>query len=248
MQRHFIQKVLELNYKKDEKVKISPIGDVVGFDKRGFKIDPNIILQSIAKNSVHIPLDENHSFNEAIGWFDKSSFELREDGIYALLEFNEKGEELLKNKSYRYLSPVYEMGSGGNVVGLDSVGFVNRPNLLNVELNKKEKNNMENEIEKLKAENESLKKELESFKADKSKDESKGENRQANANEGLESLKQDLEVIKTTLKETNKKINIVFQKGSYEKNDKTALSENDKKVAELLGLSEEEYAKSKEAK
>ncbi len=246
LRKNTLGKLLELNYKKDEKVKISPIGRVVGLDGREFKIDADFVINSIVKNDVHIPLDENHSFAEAIGWFDKNSFENRVDGIYAFLEFNEKGKELSANKTYRYLSPVYEMGQNGKVIGIDSVGFVNRPNLLNKEINKKkETNKMENE--ELVNEIKSLKEEIASLKK---ADEPTGENNNDDAiAKEVNSLKDDLTVIKDTLKETNKKINVAFKKGEFDENDKKiTLSENDKKVADLLGLSEEEYAKTKESK
>ena len=138
-----LRKKLELNFKEGEKLKVSPIGNVIGFDGRGFIIEPEQILREIESNGVHIPLDINHSFDEAVGWFDKSSFEVKDDGIYALLELNEKGKSLIDQKSYRYLSPVYSMGENSRVIGLDSVGLVNRPNLFNHELNEKEKTKKE---------------------------------------------------------------------------------------------------------
>jgi phage I-like protein len=145
-----LESVLALNYKEGEKVKVCPTGDVIGLDGRGFKIDVNTLLSTLQKNELDIPLDENHSFGEALGWFLLSSFEARNDGLYATLELNEDGKRLIENKKYRYLSPVFVMGDNRNVAGLECVGLVNRPNLLNRALNKIfPKTNKENEMNEL---------------------------------------------------------------------------------------------------
>lgn len=132
-------KPLELNYKVGDKVKVSPIGQVVGLDGRSYVIDSAELIASITANGLDIPLDENHSFERAAGWFNCTKFEERADGIYAELEPNELGSELIDKRFYRYLSPVYMMGENRRVIGLDSVGLVNTPNLLNTALNKKDK-------------------------------------------------------------------------------------------------------------
>ncbi|MBE0491114.1 MAG: hypothetical protein IBX44_02560 [Sulfurospirillum sp.] len=240
-----LQKKIELNFKEGEKVKVSPIGNVIGYDGRGFVIDGEQLLRDIATNDIHIPLDINHSFAEAVGWFDKSSFEVREDGMYGSLELNQKGKELLEAKSYRYLSPVYSMGENSRVVGLDSVGLVNRPNLLNRELNEKEKTKKEKklqELEALKNEIASLKTEVESLKKEPEakEPEDKEENSKAIMNE--------LSVLGAAIKEMNKKIGLLGGKTDLEQNNQTKiLSANDKKVADLLGITPEEYLASKEA-
>lgn len=130
-------------------MKVCPIGEVVGLDGRKYKIDPKVLLSSLQKNALDIPLDENHGYGKAIGWFPYASFEAREDGLYASLELNNEGKALLESRSYRYLSPVLDTLSDRRVVGLDSVGLVNRPNLTNQALNTKqptttkEKNHMD---------------------------------------------------------------------------------------------------------
>lgn len=150
-------KPLELNYKAGDKVKVSPIGQVVGLDGRSYVIDAKELIASISANGLHIPLDENHSFERAAGWFDYTKFEERADGIYAELEPNELGTECMEKRFYRYLSPVYVMGDNRRVIGLDSVGLVNTPNLLNTALNNKEKDDG--------MEKDELQKELNSTKA-----------------------------------------------------------------------------------
>jgi phage I-like protein len=217
--------VLELNFKQGEKVKVSPIGAFEGVDGRSYSVDGRALIKSIVNGGVHIVLDANHSFGEAVGWFDKDSFELREDGIYATLEFNSEGIELIADKKYRYLSPVYIMGDGNTVVGLDSVGLVNRPNLLTTALNTKEEKKMTPE-------------ELDQFK----------KSIVAEVIEALNpaSLTNEIKVLKETLVQTNKKLNAFVGESTFDHNTpQPQLSENDKKVATLLGISQDAYLKTK---
>lgn len=230
-----LKKVLSLNYKDGEKVKVSPVGDVVGLDGRTFKIDGQALAETIVKNDIHIPLDENHYFGAAVGWFEKNSFEVREDGLYASLELNDEGKRLIDTKAYRYMSPVFVMGANNEVAELDSVGLVNRPNLLNKELN--EKTNKEKkleELENLKLEIESLKGELKTLKEPNPP--------QTDDAKTQENLKQEVEVLKDALKEMNSKMTTMFKKVDLDPNDKqVVLSENEKKVANLLGITHADF-------
>ena len=236
-----LKKQIELNLKEGEKIKVSPVGEVIGLDGRAFKIDGESLLKNILMADLHIPLDINHGFDEAVGWFEKTSFEVKGDGLYASLELNNKGQELIDNRAYRYLSPVYIMGENGFVVGLDSVGLVNRPNLLNKELNEKTKKERKlKELEELRNDIKALKNEIKDLKPkdDTKTDEAKKEENSSN----------DIEVITAAIKEMNKKIALLAGKTNLEENNKkVTLSENDKKVADLLGLSHEEYLKNKES-
>jgi phage I-like protein len=230
-----LKKQLEVNFKDGEKVKISPVGDVVGFDGRGFKIDGDLLISEIGVNDIHIPLDINHGFAEAVGWFDKNSFEVREDGIYASLELTTKGKELIETKAYRYMSPVYMMGENWKVMALDSVGLVNRPNLLNRELNEKNKTKKEQkleELEKLRTDVESLRTEIKELKEVKKEAPD-------------EEMKTELNSLKTAMVAMNEKLT-VFGKTNLEKNDKTlSLNDADKKMAKMLGISEDDFLKAK---
>lgn len=236
-----LKKQIELNLKEGEKIKVSPVGEVIGLDGRAFKIDGESLLKNILIADLHIPLDINHGFDEAVGWFEKTSFEVKEDGLYASLELNNKGQELIDTRAYRYLSPVYIMGENGFVVGLDSVGLVNRPNLLNKELNEKTKKEKKlEELEELRNDIKALRNEIKDLKP---KDETKNDETKKEENSS-----NDIEVITAAIKEMNKKITLLAGKTNLEENDKkVTLSENDKKVADLLGLSHEEYLKNKES-
>ncbi|WP_324171987.1 phage protease [Sulfurimonas sp.] len=149
--------LVELNYQEDQKVKISPIGDVVGVDGRSFKIDANEVLKNTEKNGIDLSLNENHWGSKAHGWFALNSLEVRDDGIYANLSLNDLGKPAVENKHYRYLSPEYMIDRNRNVFSIIGVGLVNAPNLLNKALNKqenkKEDNSMEKELNDLKNQN-----------------------------------------------------------------------------------------------
>ena len=138
--------LLELNYKAKEKVLISPVGQVVGLDGRTFNIDGTVVIANTIANGIDLVFEVDHGYGEyggkAAGWFKFDSLELREDGIYATLETTPLGDELIDKKLYRYVSPAYVMDrnkSDRTVLSLDSVGLVNRPNLVKDALNSKDK-------------------------------------------------------------------------------------------------------------
>lgn len=174
----------------NEKIKISPLGDFEGCDGRKYHLNADECVERTKKLGVDIVLDKNHEDGEAMGWFDINSLEIKDDGIYASLTLTQDGEELVKNRSYRYLSPVYAIGGWGGERGdvyqierIASVGLVNRPNLLSTALNTDTSNvkgdeTMEEElaelkaqIEALKAENEALQAKVKELEAEKAKKE-----------------------------------------------------------------------------
>ena len=126
----------------DNKVKITPAGEVTGIDGRVFNIDGNQLLKRLIKNNLELALNVNHGWaasrDEAVGWF--KDYELKKDGIYATLELNEAGKELVSAKKYKYLSPEFYIGETREVNLIVGVGLVNKPNLLNKSLNKSQNN------------------------------------------------------------------------------------------------------------
>jgi len=248
-----LQAPLELNFKEGDKVKVSPVGDVIGLDGRSFRIDGEVLLASIERNGLHVVMDENHSFGEALAWLAKDSFEAREDGLYASIEWTPKGKTFSENKSYRYLSPVFDMGDNRTVIGLDSVGLVNRPNLLNQEINKKQEEIL-SELEKLKEENkklseanDALKKEIEALNKS-SKSDSNSTSKTTESNE-IKALKEQNEKILAELSSTKELVAKFGSAANLEQNNQgeKTLSENEKKVAKQLGLSHEQYLAGKGA-
>ncbi len=257
----------EFNFKEGEKVMISPIGDVVGEDGRTFSISPDIIKDL----KTHIPLDENHGYGRAMGWFDKNSLEVREDGIYATLEPTTEGTELIESKAYRYMSPVYTMADNRTVTGIDSVGLVNTPNLLFKELNKKETTKEANSVdETTKAVLAEKDKQIEELKAAKAELEAKLkelEDKMAASEANAKVAKIDKLVAEGALLEDQKELALEMNEKQLdaftEQNKKliaaaggrlslqansqngSALSDKELALCKQLGISEEEYTKNK---
>jgi phage I-like protein len=138
-----LQRAVELNFKQGEKILISPIGTVTGLDGRVFNIDGETVIRNTKENGIDLVFDINHGWDsaygdKAAGWISLNSLELREDGIYGSVELTDLGKELIENKYYKYTSPAYNMDrnkADRNVLSLDSLGLVNRPNLNNKALN-----------------------------------------------------------------------------------------------------------------
>lgn len=81
----------------------------------------------------------------AAGWIKE--LYLTEKGIEADVDWTEKGQEYLKNKEYRYLSPViYRRASDGRAIILHSVALTNTPAIDGMEaiINSLDINNIEN--------------------------------------------------------------------------------------------------------
>lgn len=162
----------------NEKIRISPIGEVEGIDGRTFSIGKNV-SENTKSMGIDLVLDRNHWGEEALGWFSYESLEQREDGIYASLELTPEGKTLVENRSYRYLSPVYEISNQNikEVIKIIGVGLVNQPNLLKDALNSQGETTVNNEenlkaqIEELKKKNEELTKQIEDLKAQAKKNE-----------------------------------------------------------------------------
>ncbi len=115
-------------------IKILPYGNVES-RKGPFKVDKesyDLIAQYFKERRLDIVIDYEHQTLEgtqapAAGWIKKLSYK-ENDGIYATVEWTEKAKEYLKNKEYRYLSPVIlKRKEDGRAVQLHSVGLTNTP-------------------------------------------------------------------------------------------------------------------------
>ncbi len=129
----------------DKKVRLSPIGEnIKGLDGRNFNVDGESLFERLNVNGLELPLTVDHGWSSKYGadssaWF--KDFELREDGIYATMELNELGKELIESKKYKYLSPEYLIYPNSfDVEELIGMGLVNQPNLLNESLNHQQNN------------------------------------------------------------------------------------------------------------
>lgn len=121
-------------------VQLFPLGQFSGRDGRGpYRIENP--LEVIAKTkeqagAVRIPVDYDHQIDYAAqngqpaiaaGWM--VDFEVREDGVYALIDWTEKALAHLQQKEYRYISPTFTHGKNGEVSCILRAALTNNPNL-----------------------------------------------------------------------------------------------------------------------
>lgn len=115
-------------------IKILPWGHVES-RKGPFNVDMvsyELIMQYFNERKLDIVIDYEHQTLDGVqapaaGWIKKLSYK-DNDGIYATVEWTEKAKEYLKNKEYRYLSPVIlKRKEDGRAVQLHSVGLTNTP-------------------------------------------------------------------------------------------------------------------------
>lgn len=169
--------LLECNATQEkEKIKISPIGEFIGVDGRKYILDATKVINNTKNIGCDLMLDKDHEDKEAMGWFSQDSLEVREDGIYASLELNSLGKNLVKNRIYRYLSPAYSIsGSDGDTMIVDkivNIGLVNRPNLLFHSLNNNNQTEtrsleLKKQIETLEKENKELRARIEQLQKER---------------------------------------------------------------------------------
>lgn len=116
-----------------EEIKILPLGMVHNIHQ-DFLVDDEscrAIINQFANRKIDLVIDYEHQtlFNvqaPAGGWIK----EIRkgEDALIAKVEWTPKAQEYLKNKEYRYLSPVVNVRkSDGRAVSISSVALTNTP-------------------------------------------------------------------------------------------------------------------------
>lgn len=69
----------------------------------------------------------------AAGWIPLSGMEKTADGLLVKVEWNDRAKEYLKNREYRYFSPVFKTDGANRVVELHSVALTNKPATYNQE-------------------------------------------------------------------------------------------------------------------
>jgi phage I-like protein len=121
-----------------EWVHLIPAGTFSGRDGRGpFTLDAQAVLAAYTANGADLPIDYDHQSLTAdekagpvpaAGWIKE--LQAREDGIWARVDWTPRAAELLANKEYRYLSPVFRyQAKDGRVVELTGAGLTHNPNL-----------------------------------------------------------------------------------------------------------------------
>jgi phage I-like protein len=141
-------------------IELIPAGeDVVGRDGRAWvNTDPEAILEAFDANGADLPIDIEHATQlkgangdhaPAAGWI--KSLEVREGGsIWGLVEWVGSGVYLVREKEYRYISPVFSYNpKTGQIIALKSAGLTNNPNLQLTALNNAQQPPKETTMDKL---------------------------------------------------------------------------------------------------
>jgi phage I-like protein len=123
-----------------EWVHLVPAGEIQTYDNRGpFRIeDAEAVIQNSMSLRGDIEIDENHAtFRSAPkggaaparGWIRE--MQAREDGIWGRVEWTDAGRDLVTSKSYRRISPVFQLAAKGSnkIVAILNASLVNRQNL-----------------------------------------------------------------------------------------------------------------------
>ena len=116
-----------------ETISVLPLGHVLS-SKGDFDVDEEsfrAMKDQIAQRGVDLVVDYEHQTLKgceapAAGWV--KALKLEDGAIKADVEWTERGAEYLKNKEYRYLSPVVNVRRSDNkAIGLHSLALTNTP-------------------------------------------------------------------------------------------------------------------------
>lgn len=120
-------------------VHLLPAGRIVGRDGRAWVANdlPGIIRRTMEHaGKTRLPVDYEHQTMlapkngqpaPAAGWI--TALQSRADGIWGLVEWTPRAANMLANKEYKYISPVFSHDTNGNVLLLLNAALTNMPNL-----------------------------------------------------------------------------------------------------------------------
>lgn len=127
-------------------IQLIPAGDAVrGVDGRAWSMSdvPTLIEAFNRPQANHLPIDIEHATQikgargeeaPAMGWIVE--LEARNSGLWGKVEWNERGQELIEARAYRYISPVFRFAKqSGEITRMVSAALTNNPNLDLVALN-----------------------------------------------------------------------------------------------------------------
>ena len=120
-----------------EWIQLLPAGTFRGVDGRGpYRVAaPQAVIEA-SLSAGKLPIDENHATEHAAktgaasparGWI--VGMEARPDGVWGRVEWNPTGVQLMAEKAYRGISPVFYHLPNGNVLRIASAALTNKPNL-----------------------------------------------------------------------------------------------------------------------
>jgi len=131
MKDYFILKGAEVEG-VPETISVLPLGHVIS-SKGEFDVDEESLREmkaQIAQRGVDLVVDYEHQTLKGIqapaaGWVKE--LKLEDGHIKALVEWTSQAMEYLKNREYRYLSPVITVRKDGKANGLHSLALTNTP-------------------------------------------------------------------------------------------------------------------------
>lgn len=139
---------LDLSGQVPDWIEILPRGpDIAGEDGRAWRLeDPQALLADLRARARPLVIDWEHASEHrapvgldapAAGWV--TEYAIRDGAIGGKVEWTERARQQIAAKEYRYLSPVilYRKDTR-EIVGVDSIGLTNRPNLPIKALNREE--------------------------------------------------------------------------------------------------------------
>lgn len=124
-----------------EDVLIAPIGTFTGSDKEGNPVEQNFTEQALTQiaddlneQNKEVLLDKDHASareglsrdTQSLGWFSKFIVKPLK-GLFGLLKLTKSGRELIENREYRHVSPVFQLDENNMPIGLVSVAATNTP-------------------------------------------------------------------------------------------------------------------------
>ena len=125
-------------------VQIAEIGRVMGSDVDGNPVEQELDEESLKKladklnaSGREVLVDRDHASSKpgldrdtsAQGW--ASEFEVREgQGLFGKVRWSDIGKKLVENRVFRWLSPVFKLGSDKKPVDMNAIALTNTPSQL----------------------------------------------------------------------------------------------------------------------
>ena len=121
-------------------VLIAPVGQFVGSDGEGNPIEQNFTQDALSQiaddlnaRNVEVLMDKDHASarkglerdTQSLGWFSK--FVASAKGLFGLLKLTKIGREMIGNREYRHVSPVFALNQDKEPIRLLSVAATNLP-------------------------------------------------------------------------------------------------------------------------
>ncbi|MCX8016391.1 MAG: phage protease [Rhodocyclaceae bacterium] len=120
-----------------EWVQLIPAGTFSGRDGRGpYQLNMDAVLAAFERGGIDLPIDYDHQTLEAdakagpvpaAGWIKE--LQARDGALWGRVEWTPRAADLIRQKEYRFLSPVFRHDKQGRVLALEGAGLTHYPNL-----------------------------------------------------------------------------------------------------------------------